>query len=186
MITQKKRFTIAEAAAFADLSENWVRKEIDYKVIEADIPSRLSFAELVYLYLVLRSPFALPAKVRNATYKRIVQALSQDELPEYIEVADPFYLRFSAKVTYLNDKVNRFLEWKKHLRADPDVMGGTTTFPNTRLTVRRIGGTLERYDYEEEVVAELLEDYPYLNAEDLEFAYIFVRAYPHIDELDGG
>jgi len=53
----------------------------------------------------------------------------------------------------LNDKVSRFLEWKKHLRADPDYMGGTTTFPNTRLTVRHIGGMLERHAYAEEIVS---------------------------------
>ena len=78
----------------------------------------------------------------------------------------------------MNDKVSRFLEWKKHLRADPDYMGGTTTFPNTRLTVRHIGGMLERHAYAEEIVAEILEDYPYLNSQDLEFAHLFVRAYP--------
>lgn len=94
-----------------------------------------------------------------------------------IEVVDPFYLRLSDKVAHLDDKVYRFFAWKERPGRDPDTMGGAVTFPNTRLTVRHIGGMLERGVPEEEV----LEDYAYLTLEDLEFARLFVRAYPDTD-----
>lgn len=54
-------------------------------------------------------------------------------------------------------------------------MGGAEIFPNSRLTVRHVGGMLEHGANAQEI----LEDYPYLNLSDLEF----VRAYPDIDDI---
>lgn len=182
VLTQK--FTVAEAAALVGLSEKDVRKEIEYKVINGDAFSaqaengrsslRLPFSALVYLYLVRRSSLLLRSRERSSIYKRIVQIMARDEVPEQIEVEDPFYLRFSDGVTFLDDKINLFLEWKASLVSDPDIMGGAETFPNSRLTVRHIGAMVERgVDTQ-----EILEDYPYLDLADLEFARVFVRAYP--------
>ena len=91
--------------------------------------------------------------------------MSQNEVPEEIEIVDPFYLRLGDGVAFLDDKVGRFLEWKDALISDSDIMGGAETFPNSRLTVRHIGGMLER-DVDP---GEILDDYPYLNPVDLEF-----------------
>jgi uncharacterized protein (DUF433 family) len=187
MMIETQEFTPAEAAALVELSEKEVLKEIEYKVIGGDSLStrsengrsspRLSFSALVYLYLVRRSSLLLRSSVRSSIYKRIVESMSQDQSPEQIEVADAFYLRLGDGVAYLDDKVSRFLEWKKGLVSDPDIMGGAETFPNSRLTVRHVGGMLERgVDAQ-----EILEDYPYLTPTDLEFARLFVRAYPVMD-----
>ena len=187
MMPQTQKFTPAEAAALVNLSEKEVRKEIEYEVIDGDSlyartenghsSPRLSFSALVYLYLVRRSSLLLRSRERSAIYKRIVQTMSQDEIPEQIEVADPFYLRLGDGVAFLDDKVSRFLKWKEDLASAPDIMGGAVTFPNSRLTVRHVGGMLERGVDEQEI----LEDYPYLSLSDLEFARLFVRAYPDID-----
>lgn len=187
MMVQTQEFTLAEAAALVDLNEKEVRKEIEYKVIDGDSLStrtenshsspRLSFSALVYLYLVRRSSLLLRSRERSSIYKRIVQTMAQDEIPEQIEVADPFYLRLGDGVAYLDDKVGRFLAWKEDFVSDPDIMGGAETFPNSRLTVRHVGGMLERGVDPQEI----LEDYPYLTPADLEFARLFVRAYPDMD-----
>lgn len=74
-------------------------------------------------------------------------------------------------------QIRRFFDWKQHLRSTPAVMGGAVTFANSRLTVRHIGTMLERgVD-----PAEIVEDYPYLTRQDLEFAHLFVQAYPLTD-----
>jgi len=192
MMAKTQEFTPAEAAAFVDLSEKEVRKEIEYKVIDGDELStrigngqhssgatslRLPFSALVYLYLVPRSSLSLRSRERSAIYKRIVQTMSQDEVPEQIEVADPFYLRLGDGVAFLDDKVSRFLAWKAGLVSDPDIMGGAETFPKSRLTVRHVGGMLER----DVAAQEILTDYPYLDMADLAFARLFVRAYPDMD-----
>jgi len=189
MILQTQKFTPAEAAALVNLSEQEVRKEIEYQIINGDIMSphaengqsssrhaapHLSFSALVYLYLVRRSSLLLRSSERSSLYKRIVQTMAQDEIPAEIEVVDPFYLRLDAGVAFLDEKVSRFLEWKENLVSHPDIMGGAVTFPNSRLTVRHVGGMLEQgVDAQ-----EILEDYPYLDRLDLEFARLFVRAYP--------
>jgi uncharacterized protein (DUF433 family) len=184
MIVQTQKFTPAEAAALVNLSERAVRKEIEYKIINGDAmaihgengqpASRLSFSALVYLYLVCRSSLSLRTSERSILYKRIVQTLAQAEIPAEIEVVDPFYLRLEAGVAFLDEKVSRFLEWKENLVSHPDIMGGALTFPNSRLTVRHVGGMLEQgVD-----AREILEDYPYLDHADLEFARLFMRAYP--------
>lgn len=186
---QSQQFTPAEAAALVDLSEKDVRKEIEYNVIDGTLSSihvgnspanfgygapYLPFSALVYLYLVRRSALSLRSRERRSIYKRIVQTLSQDKIPQQIEIADPFYLRLSDGVAFLDDKISRFLQWKANLMSNPDIMGGAETFPSSRLTVRHVGGMLEcGVDAQ-----EILEDYPYLNSSDIEFARLFVRAYP--------
>lgn len=189
MIVQTQEFTPAEAAALVDLSEQTVRKEIEYKIINGDSVStpaengqlashhaspRLSFPALVYLYLVRRSSLLLSSRERSSLYKRIVQTMAQDKIPEEIEVVEPFYLRLDAGVAFLDEKVSRFLKWKERLVSHPDTMGGAVTFPNSRLTVRHIGGMVEQGVEAQEI----LEDYSYLDSSDLEFARLFVRAYP--------
>lgn len=77
-------------------------------------------------------------------------------------------------VTELRDRKARFDAWKSRLVTSPEILGGEPVFPNSRLAVRQIGGMLRRGASRQEV----LEDYPYLTAEDLEFAPLFVMAYP--------
>jgi len=128
------------------------------------------------VYHLRRSSLSLRSKERTAIYQRIVQSIFQDEVPEQIEVADPFYLRLSDGVAFLDDRVNRFLAWKEDLVSDPEIMGGAETFPKSRLTVRHVGILERGVDAQ-----EILEDYPYLDRSDLEFARLFVRAYPDIN-----
>ena len=181
MFIQTQQFTPMEAAALVGLKEMQVRKEIEYQVIDADAQSQLSFPALVYLQLVRRSPLSLQTRERNHIYKRIVQSLDKGEVPEQIEVIDPVYLRFGDKVAELQEKVIQFIAWKNRLSCDPDIMGGAITFSDSRLTVRHIGGMVERGVAKEEI----LEDYPYLDVQDLEFARLFVRAYPLVDSAGG-
>ncbi len=63
-------------------------------------------------------------------------------------------------------------EWeKKRVQVDPNIMGGEPVFAGTRLTVRHIGGMLLRGGSADEI----LEDYPYLSDEDLDFACKFTQ-----------
>lgn len=77
------------------------------------------------------------------------------------------------------DQIGDFLKWKESLVSRPDIMGGAVTFPSSRLTVRHVGGMLERGVDPQEI----LEDYPYLDVADLEFARLFVQAYPDSDGI---
>jgi uncharacterized protein (DUF433 family) len=64
-----------------------------------------------------------------------------------------------------------YQEWKACLVNDPDILGGTTTFPGSRLAIIHIGGMAlagEPFD-------TILEDYPYLTKEDIMFACRYVE-----------
>ena len=71
--------------------------------------------------------------------------------------------------------MNRFSPVERTACCSPRHHGGAVTFPNSRLTVRHVGGMVERgIDAQ-----EILEDYPYLNLTDLKFARLFVRVADH-------
>ena len=169
-------FTPAEAAALSGLSEKQVRKELEYRVIETSSTPRLSFAALVYLCLVRRSQLPLPVAIRARLFQQLRDMLDVEGEVRDIEVAEPFYLRVGPLFEELLDKVERFAAWKARMVEDPDIMGGATVFPGTRLTVRHIGGMLERGIDPQEI----REDYPELTEEDLSFSRLFVRAYPKV------
>ena len=71
----------------------------------------------------------------------------------------------------MTSKLDRFAGWKKKIVQDPNILGGEPVFPNTRTSVRHIGGLLLRGVSEQEV----REDYPPLADEDFEFAVLFAK-----------
>lgn len=64
-----------------------------------------------------------------------------------------------------------YQQWKRKLIQDPEIMGGETVFPNSRITVRRIAALVERG----EDPSVILEDYPGLKPLDFEFAPIYIK-----------
>jgi uncharacterized protein (DUF433 family) len=85
-----------------------------------------------------------------------------------------FTLRVGDIGQELQTLIDRFEAWKARLGCNPHILGGEVTFPDSRLSVQRIGSALERG----ETLEILQEDYPYLNDEDFNFARIYVKAYP--------
>ena len=169
-------YTPSEAAAFARTDSNRVRKELEYKIIPASSPPRLKFADLVYLRALVLTDLHLSRDDRANIYQRIAEAMARSERPDSVEIAQLVTLAVRPVVEELEAKIAAFTEWKERLVRDPDVMGGAEVFPDSRLTVRQIGGLVVRGEER----AEILEDYPYLTDHDLEFAELFVRAYPRV------
>ena len=81
-------------------------------------------------------------------------------------------------IELLKKIMKQFAEWKKNLIINDNIMGGEAVFPNSRLSVRHIGGMLEKGESYEVI----LEDYPYLSLEDLKFAEIYVKTYPQVED----
>lgn len=71
----------------------------------------------------------------------------------------------------------QFNQWKSGLVTDTKIMGGETVFPNSRLTVRRIGLLLQSG----ESVQAIREDYPYLSDDDFRFS---LRYLAHLSQQD--
>ncbi len=169
-------FTPNEAAALVELSEKRVRKEIEYHVIEAPSPPRLSFAALVYLRALKLMGLHLKVDDRVRLARRLLDAVCSSPAIDTVEVGEVLVLRIGAVIKDLVERVQQFERWKDSLVTNRDIMGGETVFPNSRLSVYRVGGMLERG----ESPAAILEDYPHLRPEDLDFARLYVRAYPRV------
>ncbi len=166
-------FTPNEAAAFAYLSPKRVYKEIEYKVIQpvSNAP-RLSFAALIYLRALKEINFEFSVQHRTSLYQSLVKAIEENAVT--LEFAKFFVLQLNSINQELSELISQFNEWKTHLVNDPNIMGGQTVFPNSRLSVYHIGKIIDCG----ESLEIIKEDYPYLSELDLKFAPLYVKAYP--------
>jgi uncharacterized protein (DUF433 family) len=177
MTFPKIAVTSTEASAVLGLAEVRVRKEIEYGLIRASSPPRLSFQELVYLRVLALLDLELSIADRQKLHDRITAALSKERLPESVMVGRLLELRLKPLVREVRLRVGAFMRWRdERVVADSAVLGGEPVFRGSRLSVRHIGGMAERGEH----VGNILEDYPYLSRRDVEFARVFVRAYPRL------
>lgn len=173
----KVAVTATEASALLGLPELRVRKEIEHGLIKTASPPRLAFEELVYLRSLLLLGLELSVPDRRKLHDRITAALSEDHLPEAVSVGRLLELRLKPLVRDVRLRVGAFTRWRdERVTSDPAILGGEPVFRGTRLSVRHIGAIAERG----ERLANILEDYPYLSRRDVEFARLFVRAYPRL------
>jgi uncharacterized protein (DUF433 family) len=166
-------FSPTEAAAFIELPTKKVYKELEHRIIPEYNPPRLNFAALVYLRLIREIDF-FSVDFRSSLYQSLVKALEQN-LPT-IEIARFIKIEVEPIAKEVLEFIKCFQTWKDNLVNDPNIMGGETVFPNSRLTVRHIGSMLDRG----ESVEVIHEDYPYLTEEDIKFAQVYVKAYPSV------
>jgi uncharacterized protein (DUF433 family) len=169
-----KIFTPNEAAALIEISPKRIYKEIEYRIIPATTSSRdrLSFGTLVYLRALKEINFDFSVGYRIQLYELLQTAWEQQV--STLEFGKFFTLKVSEIGQELQTLIDRFEAWKARLTIDPEILGGETVFPASRLSVQRIGSCLERG----EALEVLREDYPYLTDEDFNFARIYVKAYP--------
>jgi uncharacterized protein (DUF433 family) len=178
MITEwrSKTFTPTEAAALAQLSTKQVRKELEHPVLNlrSKTRPRLPFSALVYLRAIRLSGLSLAVVDRARLYRLISEGLAQTPAPERVEFASVMSLSLGWLASEMASTLARFDAWKRGLSSDPNVMAGEIVFPRSCLTVRHIAELLDRG----ESPNGLLENYPELCPQDIEFSQLFVKAYP--------
>ena len=169
-------FTPAEAAALTGCPERRIRKELEHQVIRVSGLPRLPFAALLYVRWLHVTGEGLGVGLRAEVCRGIFRATEEGQRPKRIPVARYLTVELGPVLEEMDRKVSAFNRWKQRLATDPGIMGGEAVFPGSRLTVRHVGGMLERGESPDVI----LEDYPYLSREDLEFARTYVRAYPRV------
>jgi uncharacterized protein (DUF433 family) len=172
-------FSPAEAAALVDLPERRVRKEIEhgfFEKLERGRRPSLGFEALVFLRAVQLMELELRVDDRMKVLRSIRNAFVHGRLPETVELSSVLRLALGPIVRELTEKVEAFDAWKKKLVIRDDILGGEPVFPESRLAVRHVGGLVERGESPEAII----EDYPYLDEQDLKFAALFSRAYPRV------
>jgi uncharacterized protein (DUF433 family) len=169
--------TPSEVVALFGLDERRVRKDVEHGVFDrGKSPPRFALAEVVYLFAVAALGVELGVDDRKKLYRLIAAALALRTPPKIIELGAYFEVRLASAVHDVEGRLERFATWKKKLITRNDILGGEPVFPNSRLAVRQIGEMARRGA----PVKEILEDYPYLDAQDIEFAKQFLAAYPRV------
>jgi len=167
-----------EVAALAGLDESRVRKEVEYGILSR--PS-FTFADLVYFAILGALGVQLGVEDRRKLHGVIIGAMVAHAAAAMISPV--LEVRLDRVARDVGGRLNRFEAWKKRrVVTDEGVLGGEPTFPKSRLAVRHLGGMLLKGASKEEV----LEDYPYLKDEDIEFAPVYTRAYPRMGRPSGG
>jgi uncharacterized protein (DUF433 family) len=161
-------------AALAGLDEGRVRKEVEYGIFSR--PS-FTFDDLVYFFAVAVLGVQLGVDDRKKLHELIASAMSERKRPPRVEISPVLEVRLDRVASDAEGKLARFEAWKeKRVVTDDNLLGGEPTFPKSRLAVRHVGGMLLKGALKDEV----LEDYPYLKDEDIEFAPVYTRAYPRM------
>jgi len=174
--------TVTEVAALARLEERRVRKEVEHGVLDRHDPLRFDFRELVYFFALNALGIQFGVDERKSLHRKIDSALAEHRPPARIEVSPVLELRLDRVARDAKTRLDSFRAWKDRLVVRPEVLGGEPAFPKSRLAVRHVGGMLLRGASPQEV----LEDYPYIDEQDLEFARVFAQAYPRMGRPRAG
>jgi uncharacterized protein (DUF433 family) len=170
-----QELTPSEVVALFGLDERRVRKDVEYGVFDRRKgPPRFALAEVVYLFAIAASGVELGVEGRRRLYRLIATALAKRTPPKSIELGTCLELKLAPAVQEVEARIERFAKWKKKLVVREDVLGGEPVFPRSRLAVRQIGEMARR----DASVQDILDDYPYLEPQNVEFAKQFVTAYP--------
>jgi uncharacterized protein (DUF433 family) len=91
-----------------------------------------------------------------------------------LKLDDYLFIDIAKVVEDLAPRVDLYAKGLTHIEQKEDVLGGEAVFKNTRLSVNHIGKMREGG----EAVADIIEDYPYLRQDDVEFARLYFKAHP--------
>jgi uncharacterized protein (DUF433 family) len=91
-----------------------------------------------------------------------------------LKLDDYLFIDIAKVVEDLASRVDLYAAGLTHIEEKDGVLGGEAVFKNTRLSVNHIGKMREGG----EAIAEIIEDYPYLRQDDVEFARLYFKAHP--------
>lgn len=191
-----------ETATLAGVSEKRLRKDLEANILASPLvwrlpDSRLCFPwESVVAIAAVYSGHALSGSMRRVALDRVyawvklVPAPNWGEfdvdepfansgsqatrLPTLIEIERPFAVDVEALWRDRMPKLASYMNGLEKIEEDPDILGGEAVFKGTRLSVYHVGKMIENG----EKITNILEDYPYLDAGDVEFAIIYFRTHP--------
>jgi uncharacterized protein (DUF433 family) len=173
--------SLKEASVLSGAPEKSIRHELAARVVRASRSGgRRLFSprEVVYFFLLNELPAGLG--LDRTLRKNLFELLAADkdragrwrrEAHRLVLEGDvPVVLPTDALVKRVEERIRTFLRGRSRVVSRPDILSGEPVFEGTRISVRFVGERARKG----EPVAALLEDYPALSAEDVEFAGMFV------------
>jgi uncharacterized protein (DUF433 family) len=171
--------TLKEISVLSGAPEKSIRHDLAARIVRAGrARGRRKFSprEVVYFVLVNELPVGLDKKLRKelfdllATNKERAGRWRREAHGLVLEGDVPVVLPTDDLVRRIDDRVGTFLRGRSRVVSRPEILGGEPVFEGTRISVRFVGERARKG----EPVAELLEDYPALRPDDVEFAKMYV------------
>jgi uncharacterized protein (DUF433 family) len=172
--------SLKETSVLSGAPEKSIRHELAARVVRSSLSGgrrRFSPREVVYFFLVNELPTGL--ELDRALRKDLFELLATDKesagrwrREEHKLVLDgdvSVVLPTEGLVKRVEERIRVFLRGRSRAVSRPEVLSGEPVFDGTRISVRFIGERAKR-----EPIEALLEDYPALSADDVEFARMFV------------
>lgn len=172
--------SLKEAAVLSGAPEKTIRHELAARVVRASRSGRrrrFSPREVVYFSLVNGLPIGLDKVQRKdlfdllATDKERSGHWRREKHRLVLEGVVPVVLPTDELVKRIEERVGSFLRGRARVTSRPEVLGGEPVFEGTRISVRFVGERAKKG----EPLDALLEDYPALGANDIEFARTYVE-----------
>lgn len=170
--------SLRETAVLSGAPEKAIRHELASRVVRAARSGgrrRFGPRDVVYFSLVTELPIALDKGLRKELFELL--ASDRERAGRWRREAHRIVLEGEVPVVVPMDEllkrvegsVGSFLRGRGRLVSRPEVLGGEPVFEGTRVAARFVGERARKG----EPVAVLLEDYPALSADDVEFARLF-------------
>lgn len=197
-LVSRNLLSLKEVVTLADVPEKRVRKDIETGVLEAPRFIRLEDSRLAFTWnyvVVLAAVYGndfLTGKLRKRALCKLDQLrpinwtvassttdgearwICAFENKASVDIDRYLNIDLSRVIHRVSPRVEVYCTGLSRVEEKEDVLGGEAVFTRSRLSVLHIGKMVDGG----ERVENVLEDYPYLNEDDIKFASLYYRAHP--------
>lgn len=191
--------SLKEVVTLADVPEKRVRKDIEKGVLIEPRVTRLRDSRIAFPWTYVVSFAAvygndhLNASLRRLALSKLDQVIAGawfEPNPEtcvkftrralatccqlHLDIDKYVTLNMSRVLHQVSPRLNLYYSGFDRIEEREDTLGGEAVFKGSRLSVNHVGKMVENG----EPISNILEDYPYLNEDDVRFAHLYYRAHP--------
>lgn len=170
-------FTVAEASWVTGLSMKAVNKAIEdaavpIRIVRAGVVRRryLPYASLLCLQLHAEGLKRLPLRMRKEVFRRVLSKPQQKQL----KYTDALIIDVRGARGKMSGRLQNLEKISGTVHSDPEIMAGIPVFRGTRIPVYLIADMVEQGT----PVNEIIEGYPSLSREMVEYAEIYATTHP--------
>lgn len=206
--TIRAMLSLREATVLADVAETKVRKDIEIGFlapIRSANADRLLFRWVdVFVFAAVYKGDSLSATQRRKAFEELERLMEPSYRRHYyyhldtnaltaaklrwnqpgalfgfgdrLKLDDYLFIDIEKAANDLAPRVNLYADGLARIEEKEGVLGGEAVFKDTRSSVKHIGKLRERG----EKIENILEDYPYLQENDIEFARLYFKSHPTV------
>jgi len=200
--------SLREATVLADVAEVKVRKDIETGLlapIKSTNVERLLFRWAdVFVFAAVYKGDSLSAALRRKAFEELERLMEPScrrdfychldanalmtaklrwdrpsklfDSRDRLKLDDYLFIDVEKAASDLAPRIDLYAEGLTRIEEKEGVLGGEAVFKDTRLSVKHIGEMREGG----EKIEDILEDYPYLRTNDVEFARLYFKSHPTV------